>query len=400
MAKKKYPGVRERDGRFTFRYSVEVVDADGVRRRKQKETEAYPTAKAAYEAGILIKAQQLEGRLVDEKNITLEAWGERWLEEYTLERNVKMPTVTQRRTMLRCMYLALGSQTRVRDVTKAQYQKMLLDEKKKNLSRSRLIGLHSTCKMMFEDAARKEIIGESPTKGARVPSDRKQTVDINQTEEDELPRYLEKHELVRFLNTVRFRGDYYEHALFIVLAYTGMRLGELRALQWSDFDKDNGMINITKTLYSEGNRIKDNVFHTPKTKSSRRQISIGDTVIKALGLLKQKLRIERGIKDPRAVLTGFIFSHPGHPELPIPAQNVRNHLRKYLESAGLPTSLTPHSLRHTHVSLLAENPKVRLEEIQQRLGHKNDRVTREIYLHITKKRQHEIADDFEWVMES
>ncbi len=72
-------------------------------------------------------------------------------------------------------------------------------------------------------------------------------------------------------------------------------------------------------------------------------------------------------------------------------------MSRVLEKAELPSNLSPHSLRHTHVSLLASNPRVGLPEIQARIGHKsNSKVTELIYLHVTKQRQIEIADDFEW----
>ena len=50
--------------------------------------------------------------------------------------------------------------------------------------------------------------------------------------------------------------------------------------------------------------------------------------------------------------------------------------------------ITPHTLRHTHVSLMAEaGMDLELEAIARRLGHENSKVTREIYYHVTKKQK-------------
>lgn len=68
--KKLPPGVRERNGRYTFRYSVPVVKG-GKQTRKQKETESFATVQEAYDAGILIKANKLQGKPIDPKNLTL-----------------------------------------------------------------------------------------------------------------------------------------------------------------------------------------------------------------------------------------------------------------------------------------------------------------------------------------
>lgn len=53
----------------------------------------------------------------------------------------------------------------------------------------------------------------------------------------------------------------------------------------------------------------------------------------------------------------------------------------------------PHLFRHTHTPLLAE-ACVSLEVIQERLGHANDAITKEIYLHVTKKLKNEAAEKF------
>ncbi|MDP5276348.1 tyrosine-type recombinase/integrase [Chengkuizengella axinellae] len=54
--------------------------------------------------------------------------------------------------------------------------------------------------------------------------------------------------------------------------------------------------------------------------------------------------------------------------------------------AELNSNLTPHSLRHTHTSLLAE-AGVELQEIMDRLGHKDDNTTKHVYLHVTKPKK-------------
>jgi integrase len=74
-------------------------------------------------------------------------------------------------------------------------------------------------------------------------------------------------------------------------------------------------------------------------------------------------------------------------------------MARLLKIAGLDQSLTPHSLRHTHTSLLAE-AGVGLEQIMQRLGHSDDETTRNIYLHITKPKRKEASQKFSELMRS
>lgn len=68
-------------------------------------------------------------------------------------------------------------------------------------------------------------------------------------------------------------------------------------------------------------------------------------------------------------------------------------MKRLLKLAGLNQELTPHSLRHTHTSLLAE-AGISLEQIMHRLGHSSDRITTKIYLHITKPKRKEASQKF------
>ncbi|MGN7479195.1 tyrosine-type recombinase/integrase [Solibacillus silvestris] len=63
------------------------------------------------------------------------------------------------------------------------------------------------------------------------------------------------------------------------------------------------------------------------------------------------------------------------------------------------TNFTPHSLRHTHTSLLAE-AGVSLEQIMDQLGHIDDHTTENIYLHITKEMKKEASHKFAQLMRS
>ncbi|WP_334313871.1 tyrosine-type recombinase/integrase [Aquibacillus salsiterrae] len=62
------------------------------------------------------------------------------------------------------------------------------------------------------------------------------------------------------------------------------------------------------------------------------------------------------------------------------------------------SKLTPHSLRHTHTSILAA-AGVQLENIKERLGHFDDEMVRKIYLHVTDPVKRETSDKFDDYME-
>ncbi|WP_246516516.1 tyrosine-type recombinase/integrase [Salicibibacter cibarius] len=78
-------------------------------------------------------------------------------------------------------------------------------------------------------------------------------------------------------------------------------------------------------------------------------------------------------------------------------KTVERRMKRLMKKAGLNESLTSHSLKHTHTSLLTE-AGVHLDEIMDRLGHKDDDTTRSVYLHVTKSRKKEAADKFSDLM--
>jgi len=89
----------------------------------------------------------------------------------------------------------------------------------------------------------------------------------------------------------------------------------------------------------------------------------------------------------------------GYYGYPFMQKDIGTRMLRLLKIAGLNQKLTPHSLRHTHTSLLAA-AKVSLETIQDRLGHKNDDMTRRVYLHVTKELKREASQKFEELMGS
>lgn len=74
-------------------------------------------------------------------------------------------------------------------------------------------------------------------------------------------------------------------------------------------------------------------------------------------------------------------------------------MARLLALANLNLELTLHSLRHTHTSLLAE-AGVALEQIMDRLGHSDDQITKNVYLHVTQEMKKEAPHKFTQLMRS
>jgi integrase len=121
----------------------------------------------------------------------------------------------------------------LKDITPKRYQECLNDLKDRGYSDSTREGIHRTGRMIFRKALEFELIKKDPTEFAYLKKDKKT---LEQLEEEELPRYLEKEELALFLKTAKDLGLEHDYLAFLILSYSGIRVGELIALKWKDID--------------------------------------------------------------------------------------------------------------------------------------------------------------------
>lgn len=188
-------------------------------------------------------------------------------------------------------------------------------------------------------------------------------------------KYLDDDEVKQVLEAVRAINPV--NADVLMWQYlTGMRIGEVLALQVKNVFLENGkwFVKIDCTLeYSYKRKSEFTISNTPKTQSSNRTILLPDKAVKIYrqySLNKQPDDVLFSIETK----TGA-FLHP---------LSMDNQLKKIQKALDLPKPLSTHIFRHTHASKLAELG-VPIELISKRLGHKDSAITRQIYLHVTKK---------------
>ncbi len=185
-----------------------------------------------------------------------------------------------------------------------------------------------------------------------------------------------------------YKGDYYEHYLFIsfwVLFMTGMRIGEAAALLWSDIDFDTGLLSITKTMYYKS--MDDFKPVEPKTQASIRTIYVdADTI--------RELRAWQEVQKKVLKNCDYILSYNG---IPTSKHTLPRALEKLAELAGV-HRIKIHALRHSHASLLismGENPLL----IKERLGHEKIQTTLGTYGHLYPNTNLEVANKLTRVLQ-
>ena len=381
----------------TWSYIVDVgIDPQTGKRKQEKKGGFKTKATAQIECGKVIQEVD-QGTYVHESNITFEKFSEEWLVSYENSGEVKEGSVRVRKFEVRRLLLYLAK-IKLKDITRKRYQDALNDLKKKGLTKNTLDSTHVTGRMIFKSAIEYEIIKSDPTRHVTVPKTIKTVEELEA--EDEIVKYLEKEELSIFLKTVKEKGKDKDYPTFLLLAYTGMRVGELCALKWKDIDFEEGTVNITKTYYNPSNNVIKYKLLTPKTKASKRKISVDAVVLEELKKHKAKQNIILMENRKTYYDKDFIFARErallGYPEI---IKTTEVHMSRLLKLAGLNAHLTPHSLRHTHTSLLAE-AGVSLPEIMERLGHKDSKTTKWVYMHTTKTMKKEASQKFSELMKN
>lgn len=184
-------------------------------------------------------------------------------------------------------------------------------------------------------------------------------------------KYLEAAEARTLIDGMA--GINRDFVLFLLLS--GCRSGEAIALEAGDVDLFTREIKVSKT-YDAINE----VVTSTKTKDSTRTIYMQDELLQ---MMADYLHRRKELMLRLGVRTELLFFTPKGEHLHFYALN--KYFKKHcLDSLG--KTLTLHSLRHTHTSLLAENG-IPLEEISRRLGHSNSKITKDIYLHVTQKQK-------------
>ena len=165
------------------------------------------------------------------------------------------------------------------------------------------------------------------------------------------------------------------YALWVLACTTGMRNGELLAVQWRDIYLDAGPLQVKRTVF--GGKVSP-----PKTASARRTIRLSK-------LARVALRQHRTNAAGRHASEWVFSSGAG---TPISVHNLHNRTWKpLLERAGLPSGTRMHDLRHSAATLLLSKG-VAVKVVSEMLGHADVSTTLSIYAHVLPDMQGIAAD--------
>jgi integrase len=355
---------------------------------KQVSKSGFLTKKDAQLAAALFERQFHNDEYIQPSKITFNALSDDWEKHYLQTMKAKESSLRARKIALKHIKNEFG-EIAIQKISKKAYQDTI-DKLSNEFSTNYVSSIHTSANMVFEYAKENKLIKEVPTMDITLPKKKKTVADLEKGDSIK-QKFLEKDELGEFLNIAKNDGLEGDLLTFTLLAYTGLRAGEMIALKWSDIDFDNQTLTVYRTYYNPTNNKSKYTLLTPKTQTSHRTITIDKLLIDLLQLHKKEQDEIKKENEPFYQDNNFILAtNEGYPKT-IKAISIR--LKRLLKKSKINKDITPHSFRHTHTSLLIE-ANVHIKEIQERLGHSDINTTMDIYAHMTKNIKKEASNKF------
>ena len=350
---------QRKDGRWVAQIALE----DGKKKllyRKSKQEAIAALRKAQYELE--------RGVLVTEKDMKLGPYLEHWL-EHIHKRALRIGTYIRYRGLLSNHIIpALGS-IKLQKPSPQHIETFYAHKQDEGQSASSISSMHGLLHQALKQAVRRNLVARNACDAVTLP--RKSRHEVTSLTKEQAQTLLEA-----------VRGQRLEAILAMALT-TGMRRGELLALQWQDIDWEGGSVQVRRSVNryaGQGYKVSE-----PKTSKGRRKVMLPQFVLDILkghrtAQLEARLRTGAAWQD-----RGLVFcSAQGGFMRP---DDLVKSFQRVLERVGLP-HLRFHDLRHSAATILLTmgvHPKV----VQELLGHSQISMTMDIYSHTLPTMQQE-----------
>lgn len=231
------------------------------------------------------------------------------------------------------------------------------DQLSRTLAQSTVKGIQRLLKACLKEAVAAGLLMESPYNHYRMPK-----------APHKAPRVLTLNEQRKLEKAALSTGSIEQ----ILPLYTGLRLGEVCALEWSDIDFSAKTLHVQRSVQRLRNPSAQHKtalqLGTPKSDSSVREIPIPAFLLPLL----QTKKLE-------AAGSPFVF--PGKNGAAMDPRTMQNHFKTLTKTLDIPNAHV-HTLRHTFATRCLEQ-HIGFEVLAQLLGHSSPRITMDHYAHAT-----------------
>lgn len=254
-------------------------------------------------------------------------------------------------------------------ITEEDVQKFVLTELRKGLSQKSIKDIIIVLKMILKFAVKQKLLAYNeieikfPTVGEKTDLE-----------------VLNKNDHKKIINYLQENFTFKNLGIYICLS-TGMRIGEICGLLWSDIDVENGIIKVRRTVQRiyviDGKtRHTEILIDTPKTKNSIRDIPMTTELYKIIKPLKKVVNNDF-----------YVITNEAKPTEP---RTYRNYYERLIKRLGIP-KLKFHGLRHSFATRCIES-KCDYKTVSVILGHSNISTTLNLYVHPNMEQKKKCID--------
>ena len=370
MARKEAPlpkGITKRaNGTYQIRIMVNGETAKASAKTRKEAESKLCAMRADLERGTYMKPDKT----------TVSEWFDTYMTEYKENAVKEVSTYAYRSVFKKHVAPAIGDR-QLHSVRPSQLQKILNGIKTGGYSNETIQFVNQIMHQMFKQAVKEGIILRNPCEGVTTPKGK--------------PR--EPHTALTVDQQTTFMAwlqdeDQLLNPFVKLMLYTGMRCGEVCALQWQDVDLKKNVIHVRHTLHwLKG---KGSVLTTPKTKCSIRDIPLQP---QARRILKEER--SRLLSDSANAFSGETFVFHSGDMKPIQYNRVNRYVSRISEQIQkqdpIFPAVTTHVMRHTFATRAIENgmPPQVLKSI---LGHSSLAMTMDLYSHVLPDQKAEYMD--------
>lgn len=245
-----------------------------------------------------------------------------------------------------------------RELTEEDVQEFVLQKLRKGLSQKTVKGILIVLKMIQKFGSKHHFLPTAEWSVKYPTEQRKEELEVLSVDNQrKIMEYV--------INNFSFRNL----GVYISLS-TGMRIGEICALKWSDINLKRESISVNRTIeriyiVKDGKRHTELVMGTPKTKNSIREIPIDCELLKLISSFATKANQDH-----------FVLTNQTKPTEP---RTYRNYYEKLLKQLNIP-NLKFHGLRHSFATRCIES-QCDYKTVSVILGHANISTTLNLYVH-------------------
>jgi len=349
--------------------------------------------------------KRIEAKLNDKtpttlKSLTFHAACDEWLEYYKNHSGSKATTIKEKISNTNTVKNAIDKEVLINNITYTYLQDIINEWAKlhsKGHVQSLVIIIRSVFKYAFKyyDLQDISVLDKIDIPKKAKTRDELQAKRNNYLEDSEVKELLSCFDyLIKHKNhSSRKRNYNMVKAIVQFQIANGMRIGELLAIKSDNINYEDKTLDIDGTI----NWVTDKetgafgVKETTKTSKSYRTIGLTTQSINLLKTLILDNKKENQWNED-FIDRGYVFTNTAGS--PIDLNKVNSIIKEATEISSIKKRVTTHTLRHTHISTLAQLG-INLKSIQERVGHSDYKTTLEIYTHVTDQMAKDMMNKLE-----